>query len=67
MRTPSCHSKQRNSALHSGTPTFGDLAGVTLLATKGHADIHVVGSGIRQVLCTTVHCPAAHRLRRLAS
>lgn len=47
--------------------TFSDMAGVPLLSTEGHADIHVVGCGVWQVLSTAVHGPAANWLRGLAA
>lgn len=56
----------QNTRTDSLPLTFSDLAGVALLSAEGHADIHVVGGGIWQVLCTAVHGPAAHWLRRLA-
>lgn len=40
-------------------PTFGDLSGVAFLSAEGHADIHVVGGGVGQVLCAAVHGAAA--------
>lgn len=40
-------------------PTFGDLSGVAFLSAEGHADIHVVGGGVGQVFCATVHGAAA--------
>lgn len=49
------------------TLTFRDLAGVAFSSAKGHADVHVVGGVIWQILGATVHCPTAHWLRRLAS
>ena len=49
--TPSC-------LLH----TLADAAGVSHAATEGHADVHGVRGGVRQVLCAAVHGPAAHRL-----
>ena len=49
--TPSC-------LLH----TLADAAGVSHTATEGHADVHGIRGGVRQVLCAAVHGPAAHRL-----
>lgn len=45
---------------HLLTHTFGNLTGVALFSAEGHADIHVIGGGIGQVLCSAVQCAAAH-------
>lgn len=56
----------QTSSRHSLSLTFSDLACVAFLSAEGHADVHVVGGGVWQVLCTAIHGPAAHWLRRLA-